>query len=300
MSLPWTEKYRPKKLDDIRGHQKIREIFKIAAAAKCNGFPPCILYGPPGTGKTSLALALATETYPDISPTITSLYLNASDERSIEVIRDRILDFARTSWPGVQRKFIIFDEIETMTEPAQASLRYLLDDTENKNDCYQPLYIFLCNSLYRIHTSIRSRCIPFFCGHLPARIIREFVKEIHEKENKVGELPTDTTLTLLRGDMRSMLLYSQSGVDINEWDKWIRDLFAAGSDSLAVWQRGIMKTPIHILCRHILVWLENNGLLTSKYEPFILASLKIRDISNEDAVSEIARVWGHSLGARPP
>ena len=115
MASVWTEKYRPKKLSEIKGHRRIKQLFESAIQRQCIGFPPIILYGPPGTGKTSIALALATETYPDISPSISTLYLNASDERSIEIIRDRILQFTQTMWPGVTRKFVIFDEVETMT-----------------------------------------------------------------------------------------------------------------------------------------------------------------------------------------
>ena len=82
----WTEKYRPTRLSDIKGHRRIKSLFERAIQKHFIGFPPTILYGPPGTGKTSIALALAQEAYPDISPTISTLYLNASDERSIEVI----------------------------------------------------------------------------------------------------------------------------------------------------------------------------------------------------------------------
>jgi DNA polymerase III delta prime subunit len=109
----WTEKYRPLRFADIRGHKRIKKLFETCASRGCKGLPPIILYGPPGTGKTSLALALAGEAYPTISHTISTLYMNASDERSIEVIRERIVQFTRTIWPGIQRKFVIFDEVET-------------------------------------------------------------------------------------------------------------------------------------------------------------------------------------------
>ena len=160
----WTEKYRPSRLSEIKGHRRIKQLFERAIHTHFIGFPPTILYGPPGTGKTSIALALAQEAYPDISSTISTLYLNASDERSIEVIRDRILQFTQTNWPGVTRKFVIFDEVETMTEPAQASLRALLDDVDREGHRNAPMFLFLCNSLYRIHPTLRSRCVALFCG----------------------------------------------------------------------------------------------------------------------------------------
>ena len=115
MASLWSEKYRPVHINDIHGHDKLKNILETASKNKCRGLPPLILYGPPGTGKTSIAHALALDTYPNISPILSSLYLNASDERSIEVVRERIFDFVRTRWPGIERKFVIFDEVETMT-----------------------------------------------------------------------------------------------------------------------------------------------------------------------------------------
>ena len=60
MATVWTEKYRPRRLSEIKGHTRIKTIFERAVKTGCIGFPPVILYGPPGTGKTSIALALAT------------------------------------------------------------------------------------------------------------------------------------------------------------------------------------------------------------------------------------------------
>jgi SpoVK/Ycf46/Vps4 family AAA+-type ATPase len=116
MTTLWSEKYRPFHLSEIHGHTRLRKLLETAAKNRCQGLPPLILYGPPGTGKTSIAHALALDTYPKVSPILSSLYLNASDERSIEVVRERIFDFVRTRWPGIERKFVIFDEVETMTE----------------------------------------------------------------------------------------------------------------------------------------------------------------------------------------
>lgn len=299
MSEVWTEKYRPTKLSDIKGHRRIKQLLEYAIRAKCIGFPPLILYGPPGTGKTSIAIALANETYPDISPSVSTLYLNASDERSIEIIRDRILQFTQTSWPGVTRKFVIFDEVETMTEPAQASLRALLDDVDKENHRKAPLFLFLCNSLYRIHTAIRSRCVALFCGHVPIVHVRETLVSIQEKEGVAKEdikIPSDLTFQIQRGDLRSFVTAAQFGKDFNEWDEWF-DRLQHTDSSLCVWEDGIKRIPFCILIRHVMVWMNTKGMLEDTYEKkeivqeFVNKCLEAQDSSNTTILSVVPKIW---------
>ena len=295
----WTEKYRPSQLNDIKGHRKIKELFKSAVERKCVGFPPIILYGPPGTGKTSFAIALANETYPDISPSISTLYLNASDERSIEVIRDRILHFTQTMWPGVTRKFVIFDEVETMTEPAQASLRALLDDVDNEGHRNSPLFLFLCNSLYRVHQALRSRCIALFCGHIPVVHVRDTLVSIQKQEGIPEEnmkIPSDLTFQIQRGDLRSFVAAAQFGKDMNVWDKWFERLETPGK-SLCIWEDGLKNIPFCILIRHVFVYMNSKGMLDSAFakhaqvEKFVNACLDAQDSSNPTILAVIPDLW---------
>ena len=298
-SSMWTEKYRPTNLADIKGHRRIKELFACAVKKKCIGFPPIILYGPPGTGKTSFAIALANETYPDISHSISTLYLNASDERSIEVIRDRILHFTQTSWPGVTRKFVIFDEVETMTEPAQASLRALLDDVDNEGHRSSPLFMFLCNSLYRVHPAIRSRCIALFCGHVPIVHVRDTLVSIQKQEGVSEEnmkIPSDLTFSIQRGDLRSFVAAAQFGKDMNVWDEWFERLKNSES-SLCVWEDGLKSMPFCILIRNVFIWMNTNGLLDAncekktQVEAFVNACLEAQDSSNTTILSVIPDLW---------
>jgi len=293
MSAPWTEKYRPLNLKDIKGHRRIRQLFERAAAHQCQRLPPLILYGPPGTGKTSLAMALAVETYPGIPSQLSSLYLNASDERSIEVIRERILQFTRTTWPGVTRKFVIFDEVETMTEPAQVSLRALLDEVDAEGHRSSPLYMFLCNSLYRIHSSIRSRCVSLFCGHIPIAAVREALITIQETEKVSVRIPSDTTFRLQRGDLRSFVSAVQSGGELNVWDPWLDRLLDAGRErcSVGVWDEGLRRAPFSTLMRHIFLFLELKGLLTSKLSSFVSLCVEVQDASIESILTQIPPAW---------
>lgn len=293
MSLPWTEKYRPLRLAEVKGHRRIRQLFERAAAHQCQRLPPLILYGPPGTGKTSLAMALAVETYPGIPSQLSSLYLNASDERSIEVIRERILQFTRTVWPGVTRKFVIFDEVETMTEPAQVSLRALLDEVDAEGHRSSPLYMFLCNSLYRVHTSIRSRCASLFCGHIPIGAVRDALVTIQETEKVPIRTPSDVTFRLQRGDLRSFVSAIQHGKELNSWDIWLDRLLDSGKEkcSVGVWDEGLRLAPFSLLMRHVFLYLELKGLLTSKMTKFVSLCVEVQDAPIDSILTQIPPVW---------
>ena len=292
----WSEKYRPLHLTEVHGHDNLRKLLETAAKNKCRGLPPLILYGPPGTGKTSIAHALALDTYPQISPILSSLYLNASDERSIEVVRERIFDFVRTRWPGIERKFVIFDEVETMTDQAQLSLRALLDADDEVVP--KPLYIFLCNTLCRVHSSIRSRAVAFFCGHLSPSIIRNSVESVLKREKRKitkENVPTDLTLQILRGDLRQIYCKIQTGDNINEWETWIQRLAKRKAQgSQMIWEDGLCKMPIAVLCRNVLLWLDMNNYLDNA-APFIDAVYKVRDISTEHAATILSTAWDNSV-----
>ena len=91
--LPWTEKYRPRNLDDVVGQEEA--VISLKAFVKAKNMPNLLFAGPPGVGKTTCSLALAKELYgEEIAGNF--LELNASDERGIDVVRGRIKDFARS------------------------------------------------------------------------------------------------------------------------------------------------------------------------------------------------------------
>lgn len=295
MSVVWTEKYRPRRLCDIKGHRRIKAVFERAVKCEFAGFPPVILYGPPGTGKTSIALSLSQETYPSIAPQISTLYLNASDERSIEIIRERILQFTRTTWPGVTRKFVIFDEVETMTEPAQASLRALLDEVDRDGHMTAPMYLFLCNSLYRVHPALRSRCVALFCGHVPISHVRDTLIDIQTAEDLTKvQVPSDLTFKIQRGDLRSFVTAIQFGSELNPWDDWFSRLEEASKNkrSVYVWEDGLSRAPFCILIRHVFIWMEIKKLFDhAAAANFIQACLEVQDAPQSTVLSVIPRIW---------
>ena len=128
-ALPWVEKYRPRGLADVASQEDI--VRALANAVRSGNVPHMLFYGPPGTGKTSTVLAMARDLYGPELMKSRVMELNASDERGIAVIREKVKTFAQSSVGasvGVAPfKLIVLDEADSLTPDAQAALRRTME-----------------------------------------------------------------------------------------------------------------------------------------------------------------------------
>ena len=143
----WVEKYRPQVLGDYVGNEVIKN--KIADYLKQGSIQNLLFHGVAGTGKTTLAKLIAKNLNCDL------LYLNASDERGIDTIREKIIPFA-SSMSFNDVKIVILDEADYLTPQAQATLRNTIESCSKTTR-----FILTCNYLERIISPLQSRCQTF-------------------------------------------------------------------------------------------------------------------------------------------
>lgn len=197
--LPWTEKYRPRKLDEVTGQTEIVKTLK--AFVKAKNMPNMLFAGPPGVGKTTSSIALAHELYGD-NVKGNLLELNASDERGIDVVRGKIKDFARSMAIGnVPFKLIFLDEADALTPDAQHALRRTMELYSNATR-----FILSCNYSSKIIEPIQSRTAIFRFLKLSDKEVEKSLGHVAKSEGlKVDEDAYPALYYISEGDMRKAI-----------------------------------------------------------------------------------------------
>ena len=175
ISKIWTEKYRPSKFTELVGQDEI--VQRVESLTKSLNIPHLLFAGPAGTGKSTLALIIVKDLFGDAWRD-SYLELNASDERGINIVREKVKDFARTKSIGqVPFKIIFLDEADALTPEAQQALRRTM---ENYSSTCR--FILSCNYSSKIIDPIQSRCAIFRFKLLEKKDIEKVINKISEQE----------------------------------------------------------------------------------------------------------------------
>ncbi|OZJ03397.1 Replication factor C subunit 4 [Bifiguratus adelaidae] len=203
--LPWVEKYRPTLLSEIVGNEET--VHRLSLIAKEGNMPNVIISGMPGIGKTTSILCLAHEL---LGPAYKEgvLELNASDDRGIDVVRNRIKAFAqkKVTLPPGRHKIVILDEADSMTAGAQQALRRTMEIYSNTTR-----FALACNQSSKIIEPIQSRCAMLRYAKLTDAQVLKRLLELCDLENVPHNSEgLEALIFTAEGDMRQAINNLQS------------------------------------------------------------------------------------------
>lgn len=174
----WREKYRPQTVADCILPDRLKKLFLKYVSEKDTQIPDMLFFGPPGTGKTTIARALCQDLELD------HLYINASRERGVDVVKHKMVSYASTMALGGGKKVLILDEADNLTQDAQLALRASIEEFSSNAS-----FILTCNYKAKLIEALYSRCPGYDFTLSPSekpKMAMEFCKraiEILNKEN---------------------------------------------------------------------------------------------------------------------
>ena len=219
----WIEKYRPQSFSEVQGQEAI--VKRLSSFVEQKNIPHLLFSGPAGVGKTTLALIIAKTLFGE-NWQQNVLETNASDERGIDVVRQKIKDFARTKAIGTDLpKIIYLDECDSLTKEAQQALRRTMEQYSRT-----ARFVLSCNFSSKIIDPIQSRCTVFRFKPLDEKAIFSILKGLAEKEGlQVDDNALKAIYEVSRGDVRKAenVLQSCSAISKEITDKLIYDIVSA-------------------------------------------------------------------------
>ncbi|GAX74242.1 hypothetical protein CEUSTIGMA_g1691.t1 [Chlamydomonas eustigma] len=198
--LPWLEKYRPSILKDIVGN--VEAVARLQVIAEEGNMPNMILAGPPGTGKTTSILCLARQLL-GTNYKEAVLELNASDDRGIDVVRNKIKMFAqkKVTLPPGRHKVVILDEADSMTSGAQQALRRTMEIYSSSTR-----FALACNQSTKIIEPIQSRCaVVRYTKISDVDILKRILVVCETEKVAYDEKGLEAIIFTADGDMRQSL-----------------------------------------------------------------------------------------------
>ena len=226
-TLPWIEKYRPKKLNDVVQSQNLMDLFNNSIVNK--DITHYLFYGPPGTGKTSAILAMGREIFREHFP-LRVIEFNASDDRGINAVREKITNEAKKyvneliSEDGIKippYKIIILDEADSMTDEAQDALRVIIEQYSTVTR-----FCFICNYISKITDAIKSRCTAIYFKKLSNECMINKLKEIAIKESMILQNDIfNVIIDVSHGDMRKAIMLLQNAKYLYNFKKYKQKSF---------------------------------------------------------------------------
>jgi replication factor C subunit 2/4 len=296
-NIPWVDKYRPRRIDSIIHQDEVKKVLKDTIQS--GELPNLLFYGPPGSGKTSAILALGYELFGPNLMNERILELNASDERGIDTVREKIISFAKESigngdpnFPSPPYKIIILDEADSITLDAQSALRKVIETSS-----YITRFCFTCNYIEKIIDPIISRCVKFRFKPIDKESMVYRLKQIANKEKlKLSDECFDKIFQISEGDARRSIMLLQNVKYLYKFKKiiTIKDLDElVGSSSIedleVIWEktRNSQISDLIELSKYI----KSQSINISELLHFIkekIMSLKIKDEVKSKLITIIA------------
>lgn len=209
--MPWVDKYRPTKINEVVYQDDVIKMLKNVL--QTGNLPHLLFYGASGVGKTSAILAVAIELFGPKKFKERVIELNASDERGINIVRNKIVTLAKMSISEKDPKYvcppfkiIILDEADAMTTEAQSALRKTMEDYSNVTR-----FCFICNYINQIITPITSRCVKFRFKPINTNQMTERLEYIaYNEKMEITQLAIKKISEVSNGDMRKGIMLLQN------------------------------------------------------------------------------------------